>query len=73
MNRKKNINLYVVSDFNAQNLKAILNNRTTPYIDLHAEVAPYGQIIRALSEISQDEKKSDYEYIIVWSIFEKIS
>lgn len=73
MNRKKNINLYVVSDFNAQNLKAILNNQTTPDIDLHAEIAPYGQTIRALSEISQDEEKSIYEYVIVWSIFEKIS
>lgn len=73
MNNKKNVNLYVVSDFNAQNLKGILNNEKTSGVDIQAEIAPYGQTIRILSEISQSQKTSNYEYIIVWSTFEKVS
>lgn len=65
--------LYVISDFNAQNLNAFLRQETIENRPLDAEFAPFNQLFQELSKIAMQGHKPAHDYLLIWPDFEKIT
>ena len=60
------IRALIVSDFNAQNLAGYLHNsRESPAVG--AEVAPFGQVMQALTDFTMPCWETDPQVVVVWT------